>query len=171
MTARSGKSRKGVFLGQAAVLLAVAGLAGFATLNGASPAIDPSRLADVEVGTMVKSVVATGKVEPITKVEMKSKANGIIKALHVDVDSVVSEGAVLLELDRDRLTAQLRGAEANLLAAPAAVEGATDGSRTSTGRSNGTRAASSRGGTGSTRRIGRRSRCGTPRSRRSCSDA
>ena len=30
---------------------------------------------------MVKSVVATGKVEPITKVEIKSKANGIIKAL------------------------------------------------------------------------------------------
>jgi HlyD family secretion protein len=124
MTARSGKSRKGVFLGLAAVLLAVAGLAGFATLNGASPPIDPSRLADVEVGTMVKSVVATGKVEPITKVEIKSKANGIIKALHVDVDSVVSEGAVLLELDRDQLTAQLRGAEANLLAARAAVEGA-----------------------------------------------
>ena len=37
---------------------------------------------------MVKSVVATGKVEPITKVEIKSKANGIIKVLHVDVDRV-----------------------------------------------------------------------------------
>ena len=36
---------------------------------------------------MVKSVVATGKVEPITKVEIKSKANGIIQKLNVDVDS------------------------------------------------------------------------------------
>ena len=35
---------------------------------------------------MVKSVVATGKIEPITKVEIKSKANGIIEKLHVDVD-------------------------------------------------------------------------------------
>ena len=49
-------------------------------------AIDASRIATVERGTMVSSVVATGKIEPITKVEIKSKANGIIKALNVDVD-------------------------------------------------------------------------------------
>ena len=73
---------------------------------------------------MVKSVVATGKVEPITKVEIKSKANGIIQALRVDVDSVVKEGDILAELDKDQLLAQLRGAEANLLAARAALEGA-----------------------------------------------
>jgi HlyD family secretion protein len=68
--------------------------------------------------------VATGKIEPITKVEIKSKANGIIKALRVNVDSVVAEGDVLAELDKDQLLAQLRGAEANLLAAKAALEGA-----------------------------------------------
>jgi HlyD family secretion protein len=68
--------------------------------------------------------VATGKVEPITKVEIKSKANGIIKALRVNVDSVVAEGDVLAELDKDQLLAQVRGAEANLLAAQAALEGA-----------------------------------------------
>src|SRR5205814_2322064 len=62
----------------------IAGAAGFATLKGAGADLDPSRLAAVERGTMVRSVVATGKVEPITKVEIKSKANGIIKALHVD---------------------------------------------------------------------------------------
>ncbi len=86
--------------------------------------IDPSKLATVERGTMVRSVVATGKVEPITKIEIKSKANGIIKALRVNVDSVVSEGDVLVELDKDQLLAQVRGAEANLLAAQAALEGA-----------------------------------------------
>jgi HlyD family secretion protein len=73
---------------------------------------------------MVRSVVATGKVEPITKVEIKSKANGIIKALRVNVDSVVNEGDILAELDKDQLLAQVRGAEANLLAAQAALEGA-----------------------------------------------
>ena len=35
---------------------------------------------------MTRSVVATGKIEPITKVEIKSKANGIIERLAVDVD-------------------------------------------------------------------------------------
>ena len=42
---------------------------------------------------MMRSVVATGKVEPITKVEIKSKANGIIERLFVDVDQVVRRRA------------------------------------------------------------------------------
>ncbi len=108
----------------AAALIVVAGAYGFATLKGASPDVDPSRVAVVEQGTMVRSVVATGKVEPITKVEIKSKANGIIKVLHVDVDTVVNEGDVLVELDKEQLTAALRGAEANLEAARASLEAA-----------------------------------------------
>jgi len=46
--------------------------------------IDPSKLAKVEKGDLAKSVVATGKVTPITKVEVKSKASGIVKKLLVD---------------------------------------------------------------------------------------
>lgn len=118
------KSRKRAIFVTSLVVLAAAGLAGFATLRGASVDIDPSKLTTVERGTMVKSVVATGKVEPITKIEIKSKANGIIQALRVNVDSLVSEGTVLVELDKDQLLAQVRGAEANLLAARAALEGA-----------------------------------------------
>ncbi|MGE3956880.1 MAG: efflux RND transporter periplasmic adaptor subunit [Vicinamibacterales bacterium] len=107
-------------------VLAVVGIgaAGYVTLKGASVDIDDSKVVTVERGTMVRSVVATGKVEPITKIEIKSKANGIIKALSVNVDSVVSEGDILAELDKDQLLAQVRGAEANLLAARAALEGA-----------------------------------------------
>ena len=106
------------------VVLVFVGAAGLARVKGAAPDIDPSRLATVERGTMVKSVVATGKVEPITKVEIKSKANGIIKALHVDVDSNVAAGDVLVELDKEQLSAALRGADANLQAARAALEAA-----------------------------------------------
>src|SRR5439155_25605619 len=102
----------------------VGGAAGLATLKGASPDIDPSKLATVERGTMVKSGVATGKVEPITKVEIKSKANGIIKVLNVDIDRSVKAGDILVELDRELLAATLRGAEANLLAARASLQGA-----------------------------------------------
>src|SRR5215813_274467 len=118
------RGRKGVLIGGAVALAVAAGAAGLATLKGASPDVDPSRIATVERGTMLQSVVATGKVEPITKVEIKSKANGIIKALRVDVDSAVKEGDVLVELDKDQLAATLRGAEANLLAARASLEGA-----------------------------------------------
>ena len=116
-------SRKRLYVGLGVATVVVAGAVGLASIKGAAPDVDPSRLATVERGTMVRSVVATGKVEPITKVEIKSKANGIIQALHVDVDSVVREGDVLVELDKELLTASVRGAEANLQAARASLEG------------------------------------------------
>ena len=117
------KSRKALIVG-VLVLLVVAGVWGFTALTGASTTVDPAKIAVVERGTMRRSVVATGKVEPITKVEIKSKANGIIEKLYVDVDQVVQPGQVLAELDRENLTARLRQARANLQAAEAAQEGA-----------------------------------------------
>jgi len=117
------KSRKGLIVVLLA-LVVVAGIWGFTALTGASPTIDPAKIAVVERGTMRRSVVATGKVEPITKVEIKSKANGIIEKLYVDVDQLVQPGQVLAELDRENLTARLRQARANLQAAEAALEGA-----------------------------------------------
>ena len=124
MTAGARKSRKRLYTGAAVALVVLGGAAGLATLKGASAELDASRLATVERGTMVKSVVATGKVEPITKIEIKSKANGIIKVLNADVDRAVKAGDILVELDREQLAAALRGAEANLLAARASLEGA-----------------------------------------------
>jgi len=117
------KSRKWTL---AAVALGIVGtvIYGVTTANGASTNIDPSRIATVERGPMVRSVVATGKVEPITKVEIKSKANGIIERLAVDVDHVVEAGQMLAELDKENLRARLREARANLEAARAALAAA-----------------------------------------------
>ena len=113
-----------VFIGVSVLVLAIAAAIGYVTTTRPGVNIDAARLVTVERGTIVRSVVATGKVEPIAKVEIKSKANGIIKALNVDVDTRVREGDVLAELDKDQLLAQLHGSEANLLAAQAALEGA-----------------------------------------------
>jgi HlyD family secretion protein len=118
------KSRKFGLIAAVVVIAGVAGIWGFSTLNGASSNIDPSKLATAETGVMLRSVVATGKVEPITKVEIKSKANGIIERLLVDVDQIVAPGQVLAELDRENLTARMREARANLQAAEAAHEAA-----------------------------------------------
>src|SRR3954469_3723336 len=118
------KSRKRLYIAATVGVIVLGGAAGLATLKGASADLDASRLATVERGTMVKSVVATGKIEPITKIEIKSKANGIIKVLNADVDRAVNAGDILVELDREQLAAALRGAEANLLAARASLEGA-----------------------------------------------
>lgn len=57
-------------------------------------------------------MVAVGQVEPLSKVEVKSKANGIIQALLVDVGDSVEEGQILAELDKDYLDAQVRQAKA-----------------------------------------------------------
>src|SRR5215470_5843614 len=78
------KRRKRIVYGGIAVgiiLLIAVGVI-FAARGGTK--IDPSKLAKVEKGDLAKSVVATGKVTPITKVEVKSKASGIVKKLLVD---------------------------------------------------------------------------------------
>jgi HlyD family secretion protein len=106
------------------VVLVAAGVWAASALSGSSYALDPSKLATVERGTMTVSVVATGKIEPITKVEIKSKANGIIEHVLVDVDHVVAPGQVLAELDKENLRARLREARANEQAAEAAREAA-----------------------------------------------
>ena len=115
------KSRKLSLIVGAVAVLAIAGVWGITSLNGATADVDPSRVVTVERGTMVKSVVATGKIEPITKVEIKSKANGIIEHLNVDVDQIVRAGDILAELDKEQLRAHVRELEASLAAKRAAL--------------------------------------------------
>jgi HlyD family secretion protein len=117
----NGKNRKkkkyliigGVVLG---VLVTAGGLVAF-TRGGKK--IDPSKLAKVEKGDLAKNVVATGKIEPITKVEIKSKASGIVKKLYVDAGDAVKPGQLLAELDKEEIQARVREARAALEAAEA----------------------------------------------------
>src|SRR5215831_11854228 len=86
--------------------------------------IDPSKLAKVEKGDLAKSVVATGKVEPITKVEVKSKASGIVKKLVVEYGDHVKQGQLLAQLDKVEIEAQVEQSRAALQAAEASLKGA-----------------------------------------------
>jgi HlyD family secretion protein len=118
------KRRKGVVygaIGLALVLLIVGGV--YAASRGGTK-IDPSKLAKVEKGDLAKSVVATGKVEPIIKVEVKSKASGIVKKLFVDASDRVKKGQLLAQLDKDEIQAQVEQAHAALQAADASLKGA-----------------------------------------------
>jgi HlyD family secretion protein len=115
--------KRAAYGGGAAVVLSVIGW-GASAYFGGPPDIPESRLATVERGTIARSVVATGKIEPITKVEIKSKANGIIKLLPVEVDQQVDAGTVLVELDRENLMARVREARASLQGAKAALQAA-----------------------------------------------
>jgi HlyD family secretion protein len=86
--------------------------------------IDPSKLAAVERGDLARVVVATGKIQPLSKVEIKSKASGIVKKLYVDYGDHVKQGQLLAELDKVQLQAVVREAEANYQAAQAARDSA-----------------------------------------------
>jgi HlyD family secretion protein len=98
------------------VLIFVGALTAF-TRGGTK--IDPSKLAKVEKGDLAKSVVATGKVTPITKVEVKSKASGIVKKLYVEYGDTVKKGQLLAQLDKIEIEAQVEQSRAALLAAQA----------------------------------------------------
>lgn len=86
--------------------------------------IDPTRLAEVTRGPIARSVVATGKIQPRSKVEVKSKASGIVERILADYGDRVSLGQVLVELDKAELRARVREANAYLLAAQAAEQAA-----------------------------------------------
>ena len=106
-----------------AVVLVLGTVTGLIAATRGGTKIDPSKLAKVEKGDLAKSVVATGKVEPITKVEIKSKASGIVKKLYVDAGDRVKKGQVLAELDRVEISAQVEQAQASLEASEASLTG------------------------------------------------
>ncbi|NWG14627.1 MAG: biotin/lipoyl-binding protein, partial [Acidobacteria bacterium] len=92
------------------IILAGGGIA-YVRMNAAPPEVDEKNLAAVVRGDLARSVVATGVVEPISnRIEIRSKASGIVEKIHVDVGDKVSAGQVLVELDRYQLMAQLREA-------------------------------------------------------------
>jgi len=107
--------------------LLVLGSAAFFSLKaiGNKPAkIDPEKLSKVERIDLARSVVATGKVQPVTQVEIKSKASGIIQKLPVNVGDFVHKGQVLCELDQNDLLPALHQQQAALHVAQAAVRSA-----------------------------------------------
>src|SRR6201996_1150351 len=83
--------------------------------------IDPNRLAKVTRGDVARSVVATGKIQPITKVEVKSKASGIVEKLFVDINNRVKKGQELAQLDQQEIAAQVEAQRAQLASAEANV--------------------------------------------------
>ena len=118
------KKRKRVIIWSSiGVVLLLLIVTGVVIASSGGTKIDPSKLAKVEKGDLAKSVVATGKIEPITKVEVKSKASGIVKKLYVDYGDRVKKGQVLAELDRDEIQARVDQARAQLEASTASLNG------------------------------------------------
>lgn len=119
---KKGKKRLIVVICTVVALILVVFVAVAATRGGSK--IDSSKLAKVERGDLAKSVVATGKIQAITQVEVKSKASGIVKKLLVDYGDQVKQGQVLAELDKEEIQARVNQQRASLEAAEAAARAA-----------------------------------------------
>src|SRR5439155_23717511 len=116
------KRRRRIIIGSVAALILVGGGYGVYAALRPNHEIDPSKLAVAERGDLAKVVVATGKIQPLSKVEVKSKASGIVKKLYVDYGDRVKQGQLLAELDKVQLEAAERASRANLQAAEAALD-------------------------------------------------
>ena len=117
------RRRKRIIIASVAVVILVLIVGVAVAFSHGSTKIDPSKLAKVEKGDLAKSVVATGKVEPITKVEVKSKASGIVKKLLVEYGDRVKKGQLVTQLDKVEIEARVEQSRAELLGADADLNG------------------------------------------------
>ncbi len=123
------KRRKLIWITATVVVLGAGGFFGMKAIGKKPEKIEPEKLAKTEKMDLARSVVATGKIQPVTQVEIKSKASGIIQKLPVNVGDIVHKDQVICELDQNDLLPALRQqqaalhvAEANLRSAEADYE-------------------------------------------------
>ncbi len=110
----------------AAVLLAAGGIAGRSVIKALHPPPVPPRTAAVQRGDIAVQVSETGTIEPVDKVDVKSKAAGRLLSIPITEGQFVKKGQLIAVVDRSlidpqlaQLQAQLRSAQARLSQAQA----------------------------------------------------
>ena len=109
-------------------IVGLLGLAGASVLGfhacASGEAEEAPRFQTVEVarGDLSIRAEATGIVEPVRKVEVKSKASGEILRLHIDIGDEVEPGSLLAEIDPRDVRNRYDQVEADLAVAQARVE-------------------------------------------------
>ena len=103
----------------ALALLAIAGTSACNKTKDSAPTV---QLADVTRRTIVIDAEATGAVEPINVVEVKSKASGMITRMTVETGTQVKPGDLLVQIDTRDVQNQYNQANADLKAAQAKLQ-------------------------------------------------
>jgi HlyD family secretion protein len=117
MEMRSRRLRTGVFVG---LPLAATALCTLQTLRG--PVGVTVTSAPVTLGDIVRQVIVTGVLQPVTTVDVSTQVSGTIAEVDADFNSVVKAGAVLLRLDASQQQAELDQARATLAQARADLD-------------------------------------------------
>lgn len=105
------------------ILVAILGGAVFWYLRSREPSNDEEEIATVPVqrGDLRVTVTATGVLEPLTTVEVKSRSGGEIERMYVDAGDYVRRGDLIAQLDPTDLQTQVDQASAQVQAADARV--------------------------------------------------
>lgn len=90
--------------------------------NGARAGENEFETAQVTRGDIEHRIIATGRIEPFSTVEIRSKVGGIVKTITVDEGDSVKKDQVIIELDKDILISRVNEARASLKKAQARYE-------------------------------------------------
>src|SRR3954464_2352694 len=110
-------------------VIAAVGITGavVSTQRALKPQAKPIRTETVQRGDVEIKVVETGSIEPLRKVDVKSKAGGRISRLFVDAGSIVQAGQVIATIDPQEINNQVEAIRAQMAGAQARVEAARKG--------------------------------------------
>ncbi|HWR82565.1 MAG TPA: efflux RND transporter periplasmic adaptor subunit [Candidatus Deferrimicrobium sp.] len=110
------KLSKWHFIGLAGLAVLVASLYIYSSLRSEEPERRAMRFKEfiVQRGAFVSVVSASGVVVPIDRVEIKSKASGLIEELPVEQGDIVAKGALICRLDQTTVKAEVEQAHADL---------------------------------------------------------
>jgi len=120
------KKRRNAIIIALAIILA-AGWITFSKIRSAKANEPEIETARVERGSVVKTVSASGVLQPLTTIDVKSNAAGRVDAFMVDVGDVVRPGQVIARIDPTDSQTALNQAEADLVAANARLAQAKEG--------------------------------------------
>ena len=118
------KKKKKIILVSSGIAAAILAVLILIAAKSGGTVIDKSKIREVKRETLAKNVVATGKITPITKAAIKSKASGIVKKWYKDAGEAVKAGDVLVDLDKEEILTRVHQAEADLQGSEASASAA-----------------------------------------------
>ena len=89
-------------------------IGGYVFFNGERKAPVRYRSAEVERGSVISLVTATGMINPVVSVQVGTQVSGMIKSLHADFNSVVKAGDIVATIDPEPFRARRDQAVGNL---------------------------------------------------------
>ena len=111
--------RKRLIIG--GIIVAVVGVGGVGALRGRGDDGTEVRLEEATARNLVSTVTASGKIQPMTKVDVSSDITGRIIELRVREGEVVKKGDLLLRIDPSTFEAAVARAEAGLASSRASA--------------------------------------------------